>query len=326
MRTDARELLAVGILGGKSRMGDRIEMLLRRGRTFSPQASARAVSASVAILGCLMLAGALAPRWIAFAQDRPAFEVASIKPNTSASATVQLSFPVGGRFRAENVSLRMLIMRAYKVKDFEISGGPGWMNSDRFDIAANAPASGLDEARFKLMLQGLLSDRFKLAKHTETKQMPVYALLNASNGSKLPPAAGSCFTPGAPPPAAPGVANSGPPLLPCGGFLMDGSRLEGRKIGMTQFATALSNMMGRPVIDKTGYTGIFDVHLEFAPEGIAPLGGGGFGSSSLPPEGVESSKPSIYSAIQQQLGLKLESQRGPVEILVIDHAEKPDAN
>jgi uncharacterized protein (TIGR03435 family) len=110
---------------------------------------------------------------------------------------------------------------------------------------------------------------------------------------------------------------------------MDGSRLEGRKISMAQFTGAISNMLGRSVIDKTGYNGTFDIHLEFTPEGIAPLGGGGFGGPGGPAAdaaGADSSRPSIFTAVQRQLGLKLESQKGPVEILVIDHVEKPDAN
>ena len=98
---------------------------------------------------------------------------------------------------------------------------------------------------------------------------------------------------------------------------------------MAQLTGALSNMLGRSVIDKTGYNGTFDVHLEFSPEGIAPLGGGGFGAASglaAHAGDADSFRPSVFTAVQQQLGLRLESQKGPVEILVIDHAEKPDAN
>ncbi len=202
----------------------------------------------------------------------PRFEVASIKPNNSASDTVVLNPPVGGGFRAVNVSLRMLIMRAYKAKDFEISGGPGWINSDRFDITATGE-NNIIEAQFKLILQALLADRFQLTVHHETRQMPIYALLPGKNGLRLPDTTGSCFEHGEPPPPTPSV--------PCGGFMMNGSLLEGRGISMAQFVGALSNMLGRPVIDKTGYTGAFDVHLEFAPESVAALGGGGFGAPSL---------------------------------------------
>jgi uncharacterized protein (TIGR03435 family) len=323
-------MLAIGIFGSKSRIGDRIEILLRCGRTFSPRASANSVAASAIVLTVLLMVASLAPRWIAFAQQlRAAFEVTSIKPNTSANEIVRLGPPVGGRFMATNVSLKMLVMRAWKVKNFEISGGPRWIDSDRYDVAATAAESNIAEDRFKAMLQALIRDRFKFAAHWESKEMPIYALLAAGNGPKLPEARGSCvaFLPNSPPPPPPGPGQ--PPPLPCGGFLMDGSRLEGRQISMPQLISALSNMLGRSVIDKTGYNGTFDVHLEFMPEGIAPLGGGGFGAPGGPPTdagGADSVRPSIFTAIQQQLGLKLESQKGPVEVLVIDHAEKPDAN
>jgi uncharacterized protein (TIGR03435 family) len=278
----------------------------------------------------LMLAGSLAPRWIAFAQQpRFAFEVTSIKPNSVGSEMVKLGPPVGDRFTATNVSLKMLVMRAWKVKNFEISGGPGWIDSDRYDVAATAAESNVTEDQFKAMLQALIRDRFKFAVHRESREMPLYALLPVRNGSKLPEATGSCVVslPNSPPPPPP--APGQPPPVLCGGFLMDGSRLEGRKISMAQFTGAISNMLGRSVIDKTGYSGTFDVHLEFTPEGIAPLGGGGFGAPAGPAAdaaGADSSRPSIFTAVQQQVGLKLESQKGPVEILVIDHVEKPDAN
>jgi uncharacterized protein (TIGR03435 family) len=248
----------------------------------------------------------------------PQFEVASIRPNNSASDTVELGPPAGGRFRATNVSLRMLIMRAYKVKNFEISGGPGWINSDRYDIIAGAAETGIDEVRFKPMLQALLEDRFQLIAHRETRQMPIYALQPAKSGPRLPEPTGSCIEPGSLPHPT--------PFTLCGGFHMDAGRLEGRRISMAQFVTALSNFLGRPVIDRTGYAGAFDVHLEFTFDGIAGLNGGGFGAPVLPSDAVDSSRPTIFAALQQQLGLRLESQKGPAEILVIDHAEKPAGN
>ncbi len=231
--------------------------------------------------------------------------------------------------RATNVTLKMMIALAWRVQEFQISGGPVWVGSDRFDIEAKAADRNADADQFKAMLQALIRDRFKFAAHRESKEMPIYALLAVRNGSKLPGATGNCvvFRPNSPPPPPP--APGQPPPFLCGGFMMDGSRLEGRQISMTQFTGALSNMLGRSVVDKTGYNGPFDVHLEFMREGIAPLGGGGFGAPRGPAAdagGADSSGPSIFAAIQEQLGLKLESARGPVEILVIDHAEKPDAN
>jgi hypothetical protein len=117
MRTESRELLAVGILGGKSRIGDRIEILLRRGRTFSPRTSAGSVLASAVVLSGLMLAGSLAPRWIAFAQEqpRPSFEVASVKPGDSLDQRVGIHLLPGGRFATTNATLKILVAFAYDV-------------------------------------------------------------------------------------------------------------------------------------------------------------------------------------------------------------------
>ncbi len=246
------QMLASGILGSGSRIGDRIELLLRHGRTFSPRASAGGVVASALVLSGLMLTGSLAPRWIAFAQQpRLAFEVTSIKPNTMVSEMVKLGPPVGGRFTATNVSLKMLVMRAWKVKNFEISGGPGWIDSARYDVAATAAESNIAEDQFKAMLQALIRDRFKFEAHRESKEMPIYALLPVRNGSKLPEATGSCVIPQPnlpPPPPAPGQ----PPPVLCGGFLMDGSRLEGRKISMAQRLTPPfpTCWAAPPVIDR----------------------------------------------------------------------------
>ena len=256
---------------------------------------------------------------------RPEFEVASVKPNTAGNNMVMIRPPVGGRFTATNARLKMLVAIAWKVQNFEISGGPGWVDSDGYDIEAKAANGniGLDELR--PMLQALLEDRFQLKVHFETKDVPVYALMAAKNGPKLAGAKeGGCFAigpNGPPPPPAPGQR----PPTPCGGFMMGPNMMQGGKVSMMQFVGALSNILGRPVIDKTGFTGTFDVHLEFSPEGTA-FGAGGLGPPGGLPPGVDTSGPSIFTVLQDQLGLKLESQKGPGQILVIDHAEKPSEN
>ncbi len=173
----------------------------------------------------------------------PAFEAVSIKPNVTASDRVDFGPPAGARFTATNVSLRMLIMRAYKAKNFEVSGGPGWMNSDRYDVAASA-AEKISEAQFKLMLQSLLADRFQVRVHRETKQMPVYVLLPAKKGTRLPQAAEACIEHDAPQPST--------PMIPCGGFFMDAGRLEGRRVSMATFVTALSTSSVAPYWTKPG--------------------------------------------------------------------------
>jgi len=257
---------------------------------------------------------------------RPEFEVASVKPNTSGTNMVRIMAPPnGGRLTVTNGSLRMLIAYAYKVKNFELSGTQGWMDSERYDVVAKAPDGSHGEEQLQLMTRTLLEDRFKLMVHRETKEMPVYALLPGKNGPKLPEAKeGGCatFGPNLPPPArGPGQF----PPTPCGGFFMGPNRMEGGKISMKQLVDGLSNILGRPVIDKTGFTGTFDVHLEFSPEGTA-FGGGLPGMPGGLPPGFDTSGPSIFTAVQDQLGLKLESQKGPAEILVIDHAERASEN
>jgi len=246
---------------------------------------------------------------------RPAFEVAAIKPNTSVRGRAVVRPPVGGRFMATKVTLETLIALAYKAKNFEISGGPGWIRSDRYDISAKAEERNPDQEQLLTMLQTLLEDRFKLIVHRETKEMPVYALVPARRGLRLPGATpGSCATFG---------LDSAPPapdrhvLAPCDRLSVASTWLEDSKISMPSFASALAGILGRPVIDKTGYTGTFELDIEFAPVGLSgpPVDGGS----------VDSSEPSIFTVLQE-LGLKLEAQRAPAEIVVIDHAEKASEN
>jgi uncharacterized protein (TIGR03435 family) len=314
------EILASGIFGSNSRLGDRIEMLLRRGRTFSPQASVTGIAASAVVLSALLLAGSLAPHWIAFAQQapQPSFEVASVKRNTSGGDWDTHSGPPESEgFRANNMTLKMLIKIAYRVKDSQISGGPGWIDSDRYDIAARPAENNFSADRSRLMLQALLEERFRLALRHEMRTIPVYALIAGNGGLQLPKSTHtSCvdFSAGSPPkPSAPGQA----PSIPCGGFVTGPNLLEGGNISMSQFIDVLGNMLDRPVVDKTGFTGTFTVRLDFNSEGIF-----GRHDDSNP----DLSRPSIFTAIQEQLGLRLEAQRSAAEVLVIDHAEKPDAN
>jgi uncharacterized protein (TIGR03435 family) len=309
MRTESRELLAVGIFGSKSNLGDRIEILLRHGRTFSPRASVAGVATSSAVLGALMLAGALAPRWIAFAQQAapPTFEVASIKPGDPNSRQVSVGIRQGGRFSTTNASLETLIGFAYDVRNHQISGGPNWLDSAKFDIDAKPdgatpiPPGPAGAPRMRLLVQSLLADRFKLATHKETREEQVYELVLNKGGSKLREV------------PDPGLSRPN-------GLRLGRGELIGTAAPMSLLANQLSQRMGRSVIDKTGLGGRYDFTLKWTPdEGAPPTG-----PDATPP--ADTSGPSIFTAVQEQLGLRLQSARGPVEILVIDHAEKPDAN
>jgi bla regulator protein blaR1 len=309
MRTESRELLAVGIFGGRSRVGDRIQLLLRRGRTFSPHASGRGVTASTLVLAALLLAASLAPRWLAFAQQ-PSFEVASIKPGDPDSRRVSLGIRPGNHFGTTNASLKTLIGFAYDLRDHQISGGPNWLDSARFDIDAKPdPAviipKGPDGAgQMRLMVRSLLADRFKFAAHRESRQEQVYELVVDKGGLKMKEAA---------------------PLGPNQGFglRMGRSELIGTGSPVALLANQLSQRLGRSVIDKTGLTAKYDFTLKWTPD-PGPAAG-----KPEPDDGEpapDPNGPSIFTAIQQDLGLKLQSAKGPVEVLVIDHAEKPDAN
>ena len=170
---------------------------------------------------------------------RPEFEVASVKPNTSGTNMVMIRPPAGGRFTATNARLKMLIALAYNVQNFEISGGPAWINSDGYDIEARAADSNIGIDQLRPMLQTLLEDQFHLMTHRETKEVPVYALIAGKNGHKLPEAKeGGCVTFGSnsppPPPPAPGQPFAAPPT-PCGGFMQGPNRLEGGKVSMKDF-------------------------------------------------------------------------------------------
>ena len=313
MRTDSREMLALGMLGRKSRLRERIEVLLGGKRTFSAAASSTEVFASVLVLTALMLASPLAPRWIAFAQQqpRPSFEVASVKPGDPASRQVRIGLQRGGNFTATNVSLQMLIGFAWDLRPHQISGGPKWLESERFTIDAK-PGGALPTtpgpegmSQMRPMLQSLLGDRFQLATHFETRQEQIYELVVAKGGPKLKEATD---------------APDGGPR----GLRMGRGELIGMSSPLDLLVSSLSQQLGHSVIDKTALTGKYDFKLQFTPdpamEAARPADG------SAPPPVADASAPSIFTAVQEQLGLQLRSAKGPVQVLVIDHVEKPDAN
>jgi uncharacterized protein (TIGR03435 family) len=306
MRTEPRHLLAVGLIGGKSHIVDRIEILLRPGRAFSPRASAARITVSAAVLAALTLAGSLVPRWIAFAQQqpRPAFEVASIKPNNTAPNNSEFHFD-GGRFTAENVPTSFLIIWAYQVRRFQLSGGPNWIDSAKFDLAAK-PEGGASLTQMQLMMQTLLEERFKLQLHRETKEHPVYLLVPAKSGIKVRASAADCEA------LAREQSAGQPSRRQCGAWFSGPNQFTGTKISMSEFVEDLANLLGRPVVDKTGFTSDFDVSLQWTPV--------------EQDNSDAASSPAIFTALQEQLGLKLESGKGPVETLVIDHIEKPSEN
>ena len=260
----------------------------------------------------------------ALAQSDIKFEVASVKPTPSGSGPTFIRILPGGRLEVTNQSLKGMIGFASRKQPFEIVGGPAWADAARYDINAK-PESAPKEGELPLMVRALLADRFQLTVHQETREMPIYALVLARKDGKLGPnlvesKEGNCTAPepGRPPaPRAPGE----PPPRNCGLMSFGLSRLTAVSVPLADFAgMSLSRTLGRKVIDKTGLNGKFDISLEFAFDQSIQL------SRQPDSPAPETSASSIFTAIQDQLGLKLEAQKGPVEVLVIDRAGKPVEN
>ena len=255
------------------------------------------------------------------------FEVASVKPNKSGDQRVMMSMPPTGRVTATNIPVRLLIQQAYDVQPFQIVGGPGWIASDRFDVTAKGPEGATPE-QIRPMMRALLADRFKLITHTETREMPIYHLALARADGKLGPnlkpgtidCAAMRGRRGGPPPAPPQPGQA----MECG-FMVGPGNMNAGGMPMLELARALSGFVGRMVIDKTGLKGEYDFQLTYAPEGRGGLPGlpPGPGPSGLDAPAADPNRPSLFTALQEQLGLKLDSQKGPVDVLVIDRLEQP---
>jgi uncharacterized protein (TIGR03435 family) len=279
------------------------------------------------ISGTLVLASAS----FIFSQiENPArFEVISIKRNTTSDPRIrQLARQPGGRLVGVNAPVKLLIQNGYQLRPYQILGGPGWIDSEGYDIDARAESGKTANAQETLaMLQSLLADRFKLMVHRETRDLPVYVLQLGKNGLQLPaPKEGSCVTPDPntpPTPPAPGQ----PPRQRCGTAVISmstqGTRILGGQISIAEFARVLSVAVARPVIDKTGFVGTFDADLAFLPD-QATSGLPNPGPGLLPPP--DPTAVTIFTAIQEQLGLRLESDKGTVEVLVIDSVQRPSEN
>lgn len=274
----------------------------------------------------LLLAAAAVVSIAAGAAQSPRFDVASVKPNKSGDATRgRVDLQPGGRFSTTNATLRQLIQSAYQRHAFdrrEISGGPAWIDSDRFDIVAKAAGEHrLDADGFPrqtwLMLRALLMERFKLRVREESRELSIYALMMASSDGKTGPRLRRSDVDCALVMAMtirgerPTIEGKGPLC----GFGPYPRRLVANAVSMTSFVGFLSTLVKRPVVDRTGLTGNFDVELEAVE--IGPPGP--LGPSARPSDTTQS----IFAALPEQLGLKLESTRGPIEVLVIESAEQP---
>ncbi len=259
----------------------------------------------------------------------PAFEVASVKANKSADWRKSIGPAPGGRFLATNQTLRELTPFAYGLPQLaatmRIIGGPDWIDSDRFDIVAKTNGtSTLQE--MGAMLRTVLRDRFKLAVHNETRELPIYTLVTSGNGGNPGPrlrrsevsevdcaARRAAIRRREPvPPQQPGT----PPV--CGSGRTVPGKITAVGWPMEQLVTALAPFAGRVVLDRSGLNGLFDFDLEWTPDQLPRQP-----PDDPEPPRIDANGPSLFTALQEQLGLKLESKKGPVDVLIIDRAEKP---
>jgi bla regulator protein blaR1 len=264
---------------------------------------------------------------------KPSFEVSTIKRNTAVQGRSRQGDQPGGRFVANRVTLRTLIGFAYKGG---IQGGPSWMDSDLWDVEAKAPEGAVPlrtgppdlnapPGPMELMVQSLLEDRFQLKVHSETRELPIYELTIAKGGPKVklsedqsPP---MLSEQAGPPPQRGGA-------IPRGAMRMGRGDFEVTAISFDNLAAALGALyLQRPAQNKTGLKGLYDIKLQWMPDstfGVPPGPGGPVGGPELPP--VDPAGATIFNALQEQLGLKLDSAKGPVEVLVIDGVQKPSDN
>jgi len=249
------------------------------------------------------------------------FEVASIKENVSGSDNASVRAQPGGRVSVSNNSLRSIIRNAYSVQNYQIVGGPDWINTVRWDITAKAPEDAPPQ-QLQLMLRTLLADRFKLVIRNETREMPIYALSIARADGRLGPQLRSSNTDCAAIFSAAKARGEAPPPTTngrptCGTRTTRGNMMT-TGVAMSDLARNLAPLAGRPVVDKIGLSGEFDLDLKWTPE-QGPAGPEGTQSQTAP----SSDSVSLFTAVQEQLGLKLDAQRGPVDVVVIESAERP---
>jgi uncharacterized protein (TIGR03435 family) len=256
--------------------------------------------------------------WVLVAAQTPAgFEVASIKRNTSGDAASTLDIS-RGQLRATNALLQPILRQAFEVMDTQIVGAPAWVANERYDILAKAPEGVTTAAAMRPLMRALLAERFKLAAHREQREMPVFALVRARNDGPGGPgfreapidcvAAPAGAAPASPPPAQeewPACAvRFTPGLLYVGGYRL------------AEVLRLLAPLVGRTILDETGITMAVQIRLAFRPQGRA----------ATAPDAAPDDRPDLFTAIEEQTGLKLESRRAPVDVLVIDALERPTAD
>jgi uncharacterized protein (TIGR03435 family) len=273
------------------------------------------VCAAITVCASFVITAAQSPQ--------PSFDVASVKENTSGSGSGGIAAPTPGRWRITNTPLRFIVLEAFGLRDHELIGAPDWTHSTAFDITATYaadPARTLQDTR--AMLQTLLADRFGLQTHRETRELPIYSLVMARQDGALGPqlvrSTIDCeqwiaekrprLGAGSPSPVVPGGKRPVCQLVATRRLISAGTQT------MQQLTGPLQSFTGRPVVDRTGLAGAFDFDLQWTSGPVAPAPG-------APPAADDG--PSIFAALQEQLGLRLEPGRGPFEVVVIDEIHRP---
>ena len=282
-------------------------LTLTEGRSGQPGRGLRALPGSCVIVAAVLIVAASRGLVGQSVESRPSFEVVSIKRTLPLPGHGNLiNTTAGGRFTAMRVTLKRLIQLAYQVQDLQISGGPNWIDSDLYNVEArqSTAAGDLSKEQLKPMLQKLLTERFKLQTHRETRNLQIYSMVVDKNGLKVrektnPPVPGWNMGPG------PG-------------------QLQG-VMSMAMLANVLGQELGRIVTDNTGVEWVFDVELRWAPDGVQSTEESSQ-NAAVSEETSAPAGPSLFTAVREQLGLRLNAQKGPVEILVIDIAEKATEN
>ncbi len=253
------------------------------------------------------------------------FDVVSSKPIDDANTPMRIMMTPAG-FES-SMPVGTILRQALQKPDYQMVGAPGWINTERYSIRAKQPA-GVPFTAMPVMLLNLLKDRFQLATHLETREQPIFHLVLARSdgrlGPDLKPTPAECQAAIAERQAA--MKSGAPPSFnpddQCGSGRISPGLISGSGRSIAQLVPMLADLTSRPVIDKTGLTGVYDYTLKFAYEGRMPGVMGPLGTQGPAPP-VDPDAPSLSAALQEQLGLKLEGARGPVEIMVIDTFEKP---
>jgi uncharacterized protein (TIGR03435 family) len=297
-----------GVSGANLRARIEAIMIRRVGRGLNARRKAVLVAASALALALPVATGAHGQ------SSEPAFDAVSIKRNISGSQDLAINVPNGTAYNVGNTPMRGTIMRAYQVKN--LAGAPPWLDDERYDITARSSGKpNVDEV--SAMLRTMLKDRLTLTGHIEPREISVYALVVARPGHPgLKPVSLDCDAIRAARDAA--VKTGQTPVVPAAngaplcGYTWSAAITAGG-IPMPMFAGLLDYVAGRVVVDRTGLTGRYEFTLRFAPPGTTPAGG-------------PDDRPDFFTAIQEQLGLRLEATRAPVDTFVIDHIERPTEN